>query len=217
MTLVLRLLAVAIVAGMGLPFRGTILTFVNPAPPKAAVRLAPELLPTHNAMFRYDGLAVPAWIAVEAGRQGEIDARSRAEFAAVLDAAIVDMTPPPAPEPAPVLVPAPEPVQRPAPAAQAPAPPAPAYSGSVPDLIRSVFAAGGQGAVDWGLRVAKCESGFNTNAYNAGSGASGVFQFLPSTWRGTPYASSSIFDASANVHAALWLYQRSGPNQWSCT
>lgn len=103
-----------------------------------------------------------------------------------------------------------------APAPAAPALAAPAATGSVPDMIRAAFASQGQAAVDWGLRVAKCESGYNPLAHNP-SGASGVFQFMPGTFAGTPYGNQSIFDAAANVNAAAWYYQRYGGGAWSCT
>jgi soluble lytic murein transglycosylase-like protein len=87
--------------------------------------------------------------------------------------------------------------------------------GVVQDLIRRAFAPQGQAAVDWGLRVAACESGYNPNAYNS-SGASGVFQFMPGTFRATPYGNQNIFDAAANVNAAAWYFQQHGGGAWSC-
>ena len=105
--------------------------------------------------------------------------------------------------------PAPVPTSAPVPAPAAP-------SGSVQDIIRAAFAPLGQGAVDWALRVARCESGYNPNAYNPSGPYMGLFQFLQSTWNRTPYAGSSPYDASANAHAAAWLYQNSGPGQWGC-
>jgi len=54
-------------------------------------------------------------------------------------------------------------------AARAAAPPVPASApvaaGSVQDIITQAFAPYGQAAVSWGLRVAKCESGYNPRAY----------------------------------------------------
>jgi len=88
-------------------------------------------------------------------------------------------------------------------------------AGYVQDLIRQAFASQGQAAVDWGLRVAACESGYNPNAYNP-DGASGVFQFMPGTFRGTPYGNQNIFDAQANVYAAAWYFQQHGGGAWSC-
>ena len=217
MTLVTRLLTVALVAGLGLTFSGTVAAAIQSGGPTRATSSShfQQPLATRNATFRYDGRSVPQWSAADAADAAMADAQTRAEFAARLDAAIVDLTPAPEPAPVPVIVAVAAPATAPR-ANPAPPPPAPTYTGSVPDLIRAVFAAAGQEGVDWALRVAKCESGFNPNSYNASSGASGVFQFMPATWRGSPYASSSPFDANANVRAALWLYQRSGPNQWSC-
>ncbi len=84
----------------------------------------------------------------------------------------------------------------------------------MPDLIRQVFGRYAGGA----LNVARCESGFNPAAINRGSNASGVFQFLPSTWRGTAYARSSPFNAWANVHAAYQVFVRDGYSwrEWVC-
>jgi hypothetical protein len=97
-------------------------------------------------------------------------------------------------------------------------PPAPASStnsgGSVQSLIQSVFGAyAGQA-----LRVAACESSYNPSAINRSSGASGVFQFLHSTWVTTSYAGYSPFNAWANVNAAHQVFVRDGYSwrEWSC-
>jgi hypothetical protein len=128
--------------------------------------------------------------------------------------------PTPAPAAAPVATPAPTraPTPAPAPAQPAPAPPPPpsAGGGSIQQIILDAFAPLGAGAQQWALRVAKCESGYNPNAVNRGSGASGLFQFLPSTWASMPQHNQSVFNPVANAQAAAVLYQRSGPNQWSC-
>jgi soluble lytic murein transglycosylase-like protein len=76
----------------------------------------------------------------------------------------------------------------------------------------------------WGLhagtmrRIAFCESRFFPGAVNPRSGASGVYQFLPSTWRQTPQgrAGASVFDPVANVWGAMWLMTHYGPGQWAC-
>jgi hypothetical protein len=67
------------------------------------------------------------------------------------------------------------------------------------------------------LRVATCESGLNPGARNA-SGASGVFQLMPSTWATTPYHAASPFNAWANINAAHWLFVRDGDSwrEWQC-
>src|SRR5215472_7595263 len=92
----------------------------------------------------------------------------------------------------------------------------PGTVGAIQAIILDAFAPLGAAAQSWALRVAKCESNYNPYAVNRSSGASGLFQFLPSTWAASPYRASSVFDPSANAHAAAWLYQHSGPNQWSC-
>ena len=96
-----------------------------------------------------------------------------------------------------------------------PAPPPPAPR-PIPEIIASAFAPLGPGAVAWGQRIALCESSYNPNAVNPASAASGLFQFLPSTWAGTPYAAYSPFDPVANAQAAAWLLKAYGPAQWEC-
>jgi soluble lytic murein transglycosylase-like protein len=87
---------------------------------------------------------------------------------------------------------------------------------SIPDLIRSAFQPLGDGAVDWALKIAWCESKNDPHAVNGESDAQGLFQFLPNTWRGTPFADASPFDPGTNARAAAWLYQKYGPTQWEC-
>ena len=103
-------------------------------------------------------------------------------------------------------------------AASAPAPNPPPTVQQIQQIIRDAFAPLGPSAQEWALRVAKCESGYNPNAINPSSHASGLFQFLPSTWASTPQAKAgkSVFDPVANAQGAAWLYQRWGPGQWVC-
>ncbi|MGH7775639.1 MAG: transglycosylase SLT domain-containing protein [Candidatus Dormibacterales bacterium] len=92
----------------------------------------------------------------------------------------------------------------------------PAGSGDIPAIITSAFSPLGQRAVGWALKVAFCESGYNPNAVNPYSGTEGLFQFMPSTWAGTPWGRDSPFDAHDNALAAAWLYQREGSSPWQC-
>jgi hypothetical protein len=88
-----------------------------------------------------------------------------------------------------------------------------------PEIARDIvdaFSPLGTGAVQWAMNVAWCESRYHPNSVNTDSGASGLFQFLPSTWSGTPYASQSPFDPRANSFAAAWLYSHYGPGRWVC-
>jgi transglycosylase-like protein with SLT domain len=82
--------------------------------------------------------------------------------------------------------------------------------------ITDAFSPLGAAAVQWAMNVAWCESRYHPTSVNSDSGASGLFQFLPSTWSGTPYASQSPFDPRANSFAAAWLYSHYGPGRWVC-
>ncbi len=82
--------------------------------------------------------------------------------------------------------------------------------------ITDAFSPLGSRAVQWAMNVAWCESRYHPNSVNTDSGASGLFQFLPSTWSGTPYASKSPFDPRVNSFAAAWLYSRYGSGRWVC-
>ena len=79
-----------------------------------------------------------------------------------------------------------------------------------------VFSPLGARAVQWAINVAYCESRYHPNSVNTDSGASGLFQFMPGTWSGTPWAGQSPFDPVANAQAAAWLYNRYGPGRWTC-
>jgi hypothetical protein len=92
-------------------------------------------------------------------------------------------------------------------------PPPPAY---IAKIIYDAFSPLGARAVQWAINVAYCESRYHPNSVNSDSGASGLFQFLPSTWSGTPWASQSPFDPVANAQAAAWLYSHYGPGRWVC-
>lgn len=83
-------------------------------------------------------------------------------------------------------------------------------------VISEAFAPQGDQAVAWALRVAWCESSYRAQAVNESSGATGLFQFMSSTWSGTPWASTLRTDPVANAYAAAWLFQRYGPGRWSC-
>jgi Transglycosylase SLT domain len=92
-------------------------------------------------------------------------------------------------------------------------PPPPPY---IAKIIYDAFSPLGARALQWAINVAYCESRYHPNSVNSDSGASGLFQFLPSTWSGTPWASQSPFDPVANANAAAWLYNRYGPGRWAC-
>ncbi len=66
--------------------------------------------------------------------------------------------------------------------------------------------------VEEALRIINCESNGDPNAVNPYSSASGLFQFLPSTWVTTApqagWAGYSVFHPEANVSSAAWLANR---------
>jgi hypothetical protein len=92
-------------------------------------------------------------------------------------------------------------------------PPPPPY---IAKIINDAFGRLGPRALQWAINVAYCESRYHPNSVNSDSGASGLFQFMPSTWGGTPWAAQSPFDPVANAQAAAWLYSRYGPGRWTC-
>ena len=85
---------------------------------------------------------------------------------------------------------------------------------SVVEAINLAATVYGNGSTLW--RKARCESGLNHNARNLSSAASGLFQFLPSTWRSTPYGGFSVFSPYANALAAGWMHAHGRAGEWSC-
>ncbi len=86
------------------------------------------------------------------------------------------------------------------------------------EIIQIIYAAAdkyGQPRADM-LRVAQCESVLDPNAVNPYSGASGLFQFMPSTFAFTPFAGQDIFDPVVNANAAGWMWQNGMRNHWVC-
>ena len=65
------------------------------------------------------------------------------------------------------------------------------------------------------LRVARCESGLDPYAVNP-SGSYGLFQFIRSTWKSTPYGNEDIFDPVANANAAGWMWKEGRKSEWVC-
>jgi hypothetical protein len=67
-------------------------------------------------------------------------------------------------------------------------------------------------------RKADCETGgtYSPRSLNSSSSASGLFQFLPSTWRTTPYGRFSVFSPYANALAAGWMHVHGRGSEWEC-
>src|SRR5260221_9179422 len=87
-------------------------------------------------------------------------------------------------------------------------PPPPAY---IATAIHNAFTPLGDRAIQWAFNVAWCESRYHPNSVNSSSGASGLFQFLPTTWAFKPQRGLWPFDPIANPTAASRLYATDGP------
>jgi hypothetical protein len=66
------------------------------------------------------------------------------------------------------------------------------------------------------LCVAQCESSLNNCAVNRAGKTYGLFQYLDSTWKSTPFKGKSVFDAKANADATAWMWKEGNENQWDC-
>lgn len=95
----------------------------------------------------------------------------------------------------------------------------PPAGGDIEAIIRAAAAQWGADPVQL-LRVAYCESHYNPSAYNPSSGASGLFQFLATTWAANSvragYAGASVFDPVANANTAAYMFARGQAGQWAC-
>jgi hypothetical protein len=117
----------------------------------------------------------------------------------------------PAPE---VIVPAaPPPVPAPKPPVPAAFTPPPGSGGDGLAAIYAVF--GNSPGLSWALRVANCESHYNPLAVNRSSGASGLFQFMPSTWNAN-FPGQNIWDPMAQARGALVFYNAGRQSAWTC-
>jgi len=65
------------------------------------------------------------------------------------------------------------------------------------------------------LRVAECESNLDPYAVNP-SGSYGLFQFIRTTWKSTPYGKEDIFNPEANANAAAWMWSEGRKSEWVC-
>ncbi len=88
------------------------------------------------------------------------------------------------------------------------------------DIVAIIYAAAdrwGQPRADM-LRVARCESNLDPSAVNSSSGASGLFQFMPSTFAFTPNGKrgENIFDAYSSADATGWMWANGMRNHWEC-
>lgn len=139
-----------------------------------------------------------------------VKARNAVQTREITKASTIEDRPaPPAPDPAP----RPAAVRRPAPTPAAAFTPPPGSGGDGLAAIYSVF--GNSPGLSWALRVANCESHYNPLAVNRYSGASGLFQFMPSTWNAN-FAGQNIWDPYAQARGALVFYNAGRQSAWTC-
>lgn len=71
------------------------------------------------------------------------------------------------------------------------------------------------------LSIARCESGLNPLAKNPKSTASGIYQFLYSSWLyyATPYGykPEDVFDPIKNIRVAIDVMSKYGFSAWECS
>lgn len=66
------------------------------------------------------------------------------------------------------------------------------------------------------VRVARCESNLDPCAFNKSGPYYGLYQFLKSTWKTTPYKDKSIWDPEAQALAAAWMWKQGRKKEWAC-
>jgi Transglycosylase SLT domain len=137
-------------------------------------------------------------------------ARNAVEMREVAKASTLEERPAP-----PVIEPAPAIVTRvaPKPAQASTFTPPPGSGGDGLAAIYAVF--GNSPGLSWALRVANCESHYNPLAINRSSGASGLFQFMPSTWNAN-FPGQNIWDPYAQARGALVFYNAGRQSAWTC-
>ena len=66
------------------------------------------------------------------------------------------------------------------------------------------------------IRVARCESNLDPCAYNRSGPYFGLYQFLKSTWKTTPYGNKDIYDPEFQAMATAWMWKKGRKNEWAC-
>ena len=85
-----------------------------------------------------------------------------------------------------------------------------------PDVVEAINLAAatyGSGSLLW--RIARRESNYVAGARNPQSTASGLFQFLNTTWANTPYGGFDVYSPYANALAAGWMIHNGHASAWS--
>jgi hypothetical protein len=138
-----------------------------------------------------------------------VRSRNAPEMAEILKAPAVED------RPAPAVMPQPDPSATVVRARTAPPvfTPPPGSGGDGLAAIYAVF--GNSPGLTWALRVANCESHYNPLSVNRSSGASGLFQFMPSTWNAN-FPGQNIWDPYAQARGALTFYNAGRQSAWTC-
>jgi hypothetical protein len=89
----------------------------------------------------------------------------------------------------------------------------PADPNSVIGIIEAAAAQWGVSG-SWMVKIARCESGLRTNAYNPRVPYIGLFQFLQSTF--THNGGTNIYDAADQSNIAAKMLANGQAHQWSC-
>jgi type II secretory pathway pseudopilin PulG len=66
------------------------------------------------------------------------------------------------------------------------------------------------------IRVARCESNLNPCAYNNSGPYYGLYQYLKSTWKSTPYGDRDIYDPKYQALATGWMWKKGRKKEWTC-
>ena len=66
------------------------------------------------------------------------------------------------------------------------------------------------------IRVARCESNLDPCALNRSGPYYGLYQYLKSTWKSTPYGDRDIYDPKAQTLATGWMWKQGRKNEWAC-
>jgi len=87
---------------------------------------------------------------------------------------------------------------------------------SIPELIEQECIKAGLSKyeIDKFQKIAYCESKYNPYAKNPNSTASGIYQFLRTSW--LAYGEGDVFDPLQNIKAAIRYYKVAGFSPWEC-
>jgi hypothetical protein len=66
------------------------------------------------------------------------------------------------------------------------------------------------------IRVARCESNLDPCALNRSGPYYGLYQYLKSTWKSTPYGNRDIYDPKFQALATGWMWKKGRKNEWAC-